>query len=1122
MSVLGVLVALTVLLPRIGSWDPLKRLIMRRVNDQIPGRLAVDSISLRWTGPLVAHGAQYRDGEEFSFVADSVEVEAGLLEMFDTVRELGIVSIRRPRVRIAAPRDSPGSHAEADMMTPPAQRDSAAAQRVDTFDAANRSPAAATWDITADVRISNGEFVVALDPNVEPLALTSVNASIRVSGLAESIRIEANALEAGSGGSLDVKGSLDPGEGGVLDLQRADMEFDISCSDLSIGPALGILPADPSIPRASGVVRCEGTFSRKNGDDMAARGLLEVGDLKVFGALLGDEVPSWDRLECAFDVGRQGDMIRIGGFKLDSGDIRIDAQGVLGSAGTHRAPTGSLSGGVVIDLASLAGKVPRLLRLRDGTTVRKGFGHLAASVKSTIETQDFQVELDLRDIEALVDGREFAVERLIDLRVAGGLRQGVPIFDELVVHSPLLQGHGSGNLERFGVSLSNDLAVAMHEIKQFFELEGLDASGTLALQAEMIGLTQEKRSMTCTLTGRDIMLAGFTPDAVSGLGFEWNAATSIEVLDGGAGVAFTTPSFDFTSPLMTAAFVGRRIEVPWRDQPPTIAGGQLNVSAKLDRITDFLRGIGEISESHAAKGDLSLTCRADVNESRIELKVDDLSIEAFQVRVADAETRAQAVHLTGAFASDRQRDVLNLSTVRLEFASGELTADRVQWNDGRLSHATCRLDTQLSTLVAALGGFARLPEGSTLSGRLHGALDFATPDGQPRLDVDLAVDDFGLASLNKPPISEEAIALRFSAQLDPEKDELQVSELRLHSEMLTLTGQARVSDWANRRVLETSGLLGLDFETAAALVQHFSEVPLTGTGRKELPFKLTTELGRTSWIERLKHTSGSAAVFAKEVELYGVRAGPLQVPLVISNQLAHAALEAAIGEGTISLHPYLDVRSEPPRLVVADGSQLLSDIELTSDIAGGLLAKVHPLFVGSVVSGGRIGLKMKRFGMPIDETAMRAFELEGLFSMENIVLVPGGLLQQILGLARYDGELVTVADQLVSFERKQDRIVASPLVVRIEGHSLQFYGSVGLDGSLDYKVEIPLTPELVGERAAKELDGKSVILDIGGTAARPVLGRDAFRKAVGRLVGSVAAEKIQKEGLRLLEDLLDR
>jgi hypothetical protein len=413
-----------------------------------------------------------------------------------------------------------------------------------------------------------------------------------------------------------------------------------------------------------------------------------------------------------------------------------------------------------------------------------------------------------------------------------------------------------------------------------------------------------------------------------------------------------------------------------------------------------------------------------------------------------------------------------------------------------------------------------MPEGSTLSGRLHGDVDLSAPEHLQRLTVDLAVDDFGLASLNKPPISDESIELRFVARRDLEKDEIKVRDVRLLSRMLTLAGEAHLSDWTSRRSLEARGLLGLDFETAAALVQHFSEVPLTGKGRKELPFEFETELSRTSWIERLRHTSGRAGVFAEEVELYGVQAGRLEIPVVISNELAHARLETAVGSGKISLHPHLNVKAEPPMLTVADGSQLLSDIELTGDVANELLAKVHPLFVGSVVTGGRIGLKMNRFAMPIDETAMRTFELEGVFSMENIELVPGGLLQQILGLARYEGELVTVADQLVSFERQQDRIVASPLIARVEGHSLQFCGSVGLDGSLDYHVELPLTRELVGDRAAKELAGKSVILDIGGTVSRPALGRDAFRKAVGRLIGSVAAEKIQQEGIRLLEDLL--
>lgn len=85
-------------------------------------------------------------------------------------------------------------------------------------------------------------------------------------------------------------------------------------------------------------------------------------------------------------------------------------------------------------------------------------------------------------------------------------------------------------------------------------------------------------------------------------------------------------------------------------------------------------------------------------------------------------------------------------------------------------------------------------------------------------------------------------------------------------------------------------------------------------------------------------------------------------------------------------------------------------------------------------------------------------------------------------------------------------------------------GSMGYDGSLDFKLTIPITNALIGKQGYRVLEGAHVTLPISGTVEQPYFNREFLRHAVAGLVKQAknrAEEKqVETEVPGFLENIL--
>ena len=223
-----------------------------------------------------------------------------------------------------------------------------------------------------------------------------------------------------------------------------------------------------------------------------------------------------------------------------------------------------------------------------------------------------------------------------------------------------------------------------------------------------------------------------------------------------------------------------------------------------------------------------------------------------------------------------------------------------------------------------------------------------------------------------------------------------------------------------------------------------------------------------------------------------------------------------------------------------DAPDRFTGVERCQDHAGfpqQQLSRVHPILRSCAVLSGRISIGLEEFAVP----SFREYCARD--GMEGGGQPPGYAPRGVWGLGGYSRSIRVKTQRSDNHQSKQMRVACKggrlfpdPLDLVIDDEELRISGSVGLDGSLDYIVDVKLSEKMVGSSAYNYLKGRSVRLPVSGTAKSPRINSRALRDEVQRLIAGVATQvttekiteelgdklkgKVKQEDLKKLEDAL--
>ncbi|MBN1558376.1 MAG: hypothetical protein JW951_09550 [Lentisphaerae bacterium] len=333
----------------------------------------------------------------------------------------------------------------------------------------------------------------------------------------------------------------------------------------------------------------------------------------------------------------------------------------------------------------------------------------------------------------------------------------------------------------------------------------------------------------------------------------------------------------------------------------------------------------------------------------------------------------------------------------------------------------------------------------------------------------------------------------------------------------------------------------------ASLTSSFAT--LTGTGTlDDMRLALAADLDKAAAEAGKFFTMEGIRLAGKaDIQALVTRAGPSQADIAVDGTLTNLWLEAGgwglrdpgmVIKARLRLDLPKDMLDFGPVSVTGrhlegactgsvhelSASPLL-DAGLNASASGETLTAVlglaHPLLRQSAVISGRLNARIPECRIPFGEALRTGTRVNGVLDLERVVLVPQGVLADLLRLAELGGERVAIPDQSLNIRCLDGRVFPDPVTLRADAYELVLNGTVGLDGTLDYTAEVPLTEALVGARAYPFLKDTRLKIPVGGHVTHPRLGDQAFRAAVGSLARDALRNVIREQGGKLL-DLLQR
>ncbi len=522
--------------------------------------------------------------------------------------------------------------------------------------------------------------------------------------------------------------------------------------------------------------------------------------------------------------------------------------------------------------------------------------------------------------------------------------------------------------------------------------------------------------------------------------------------------------------------------------------GEATGNADLGALHAALGQVLDLGAEPKALGKLAL--RGGWRESdgglAVNARIDgtDVKVAAEKpIEFATCSVEASALLPTLDFKSVKQLKI----AAEVPFAEAEFNADEIRWESMAVSGMAGAVDAEWAPLMKLAGVEEEVPYAEKLTAVVSGA--------------------------------------------DLEKDNLAVDVFSVAAGPAAVSGTGKVEGLSTERLVSASGVFDLDLDKTQALLDKRSVKDVRASGKSSRPFKVFLPLGDgTRYM--LANMEAEAGLSVQAMEGAGMAVEGADVSLAVGGGKLGLRAAGTLNEGAVDAAPTVDLLEEPPMMALPTNSVVLKDAKITQAFLEQQLARVHPILQSCAVLSGRISLGLEEFAVPLSANAAQEMEWKAAANLRDTRLAASGVLAEIADALGLKHKEVIITNQTMQVACRGGRFFPDPLDLVIDDEKLSISGSVGIDGSLDYLVDVKLSEKMVGSSAYKYLEGRSVRLPVSGTAKKPRVDSRALRDELRRLVADVATQattekiteelggklkdKVKDEDLKKLEDALKR
>ena len=1102
-------------LPSLLGLRPVAALLLDRLDRRLPGTLQVEECSVGWQRPFSCRGLRW-DIPQQGLRAEAAEVggDKGLLALLLAPRYLGELTVTRPVITLLAER------------TPAAAVDAAVPPAAPAEEPTATSPL--PWWERLAVRVHGADGLVTLDQGAAgPRELAR---EIRFSGsLARgTVTYTLSFLSGSRGGRLQAEGFVNLPTVSQSFLDTLISRTDLSVQNLDLAPFLDLAASRGSWPTGDGTLDATLHVTTAGFAEVKLQGDALLRTLRLEGGWLGADRPALDRLSASFNGSRsRKEGWRFENLRVDSEPVQLQGQGQLDSRSVGLTASGT------VQLPVVAAQLPHLLALHRDTVVREGV--LDFSVQVSGRPDDLQARAEWRAdrLRAVHQDQHYSWDAPLTLSAEITHQQGQTRARDIRLHTPFLEGSGHGGFEDFTFAATADLEQMSRELARLFVLP---YSGRGRMQFE--GASRREQDGTFRLKSRM---------DVGGLAVFKAGRTVMPEYDFFLeGEIATGPTFlrdrRLTGLQARTIFWPGQVNLTLKDIDKRADGLQAVLTADgtldLERVSRLLGGIDQAA-SAPLRGALTFAGKGTSSGRRLVLEelsgqIDHLAVQAgnfaFQqpefaftleprgpagrekvtVRqlVVAANWRELAEKDRAVAIIDPGRRLLDLR--HLVLRTGGLTA-RGGLHVGDWQEPTLDLAAELD-LTGEAGPLVALGRGAGLfaadlqaRGQVRAGGTVAAGRAQPqRTELDVQLDNLELLRAGRRVFHDRQVRCEVtSAGVFGTDQDVRIPAFRLRATGLQAEGAGRLTG-GGAAVLALSGRLTPDLAMLSDPLTAALGQQVRLSGKQPADFRLNWPLQRPLRLDRMVLNT---TLQAETLQFRSIGLRRIDLPVEIGKGSLRAGIAGDLYAGRMSLQPNWQFAANPQQISIPPTARALDGVDVQSPLASGLLVQVHPLFGALTRAEGSVDLRLDAFHWPLQKGVAGRPTFRATLGLNELRVQPARETAAVLRLAGLDRHPLALLSRELSCEGRDGRIRCTPVRLKSGGAELRLHGVTGMDGALDFRLEMPATEQLVGEQGAALLRTARVEAPLVGTVTAPRFDRQAFQVAVTAQLRRAAAQQ---------------
>ena len=1116
LGLLGVLVIAVILAPRVASLDgPRERLLAVINRRSQPLQIHADNWRLRWLGSQTFGGLtiNHPDG---SAAIENVQLDAGLLRLIPMGRvDLGTLTLTRPALtlrRPAAVTEAEGAPAAA----------GGRPRRPAETGPTNGMPSSRSlpiYDLAVELRVIDGTATVETSRG-EPWRISQLQTRLVLPSLREPCEAAASWKWEPDGGAVTVTGTVQTLERLLLAPEEAVGQVEICLAKHRLAHfAPWLLPALGGVTPRAGDLEAMLRLTAAGEGRFTAETTTEVTGFQA--TLPHEERPSMPpaAIRFAAQASWSPERITLSEAALVSPWAKANGRADLARQapwGGHPDDDAHLE--LRAELAPLLRDWGNLLGLAPGVAITDG--RLLADLRLGNDLNGFWARATALATNLVVktgtESSRFQPPPSLELLVRRPAPHDWQVA-QLRLDSAFAHLEGAGSVTQAVVNGSLDLSRLARDLRGLLpQLPRM--VGRIDLQAGSGRVGEEVQAR-----GR----LGFTDVAVDGGGAQpWvieagtlAAAASLPRLpEQGWPREFERIALSFAGTPGTLTGSCDRCVLPpatngwaWR-----VERGRLQANADLARTLTFLRPVFSLPPKadlnghavlglacEAAAGTVKITCSGAVQQLRLESP-------AWDIREPDARLEGAAEWR----AADR---ILRLANLNGRASVGTLEIPRAA-----IGPATVQGDLKANLNLAPLAGWRKAAgDGQALQAVGNVAVEAQAGSDATGSSLRLAARGDSLAFTTPAGFhwEEPAPALHLSARLPPARTPVALEQLMLTNALGYLSGTGTFTNGSAPH-LQLAGDLALDAAAVDRLLRSRGLKEPLLKGFQPRPFSLSAPLGG-GWRGVLAVGKARLTIFLEDLQGWGLDAGPADLEAELADGLLSLRYAPPLADGTLKSQLRVDVGARPMELQLDEKAVQLQDLPLSPALLRNLRF-LNPLLANCTAIEGKVSLAAGNGRLPLDATYTTRADFDVAIGLNDVVLMPTGVLEQILAYTGAGGKTLELRQERLRGLCRNGRIEIEPHQAKLRDHPVTFQGSVGLDKSLRFQTIVPLTEDLVGAKAAAYIAGQTLTVPVQGTVDKPRIDEGMLAREARRIATEAARRAMAEQAGELLQKLRER